>query len=270
MADVNNTALLVLSCDKYSDIWKPFFGFLFRNWNDCPYPVYLGSNEQTFPDKRVHTICSGPARDWSNDTLAILKQIPQQNIIVLLEDYFVYAKPDQLLLDRSIELLAENRAAFMRLACFPSDHFEDYAYDTMEDYPEFVVTRKEARYRVNLQAGIWNKEKLMSLIVPGESPWAFETEGTKRSRATDEVYLGVKETKGLRYVHGPIPYLCTALSRGVWMRDAIELCKEQGIELNTGNRPIETPGEYRKRKMYHSMPYGFRKYMDYINARLKK
>lgn len=269
MADVKHTALLILSCDKYSDIWKPFFDFLFRHWSDCPYTIYLGSNEQSYDDARVHTILSGPARDWSNDTLAILKQIPERNVIILLEDYFVYAHPDQRLLDRSVELLGKHNATFLRLACFPSDHFEDYAYDAMKDDAEFVVTRKEARYRVNLQAGIWNREKLMQLIVPGESPWKFETEGTKRSRETDEVYLGVKETKGLRYVHGPIPYLCTALSRGVWMRDAIELCREHGIELNTGERPIESASEYRKRKMYHSMPYGFRKYMDYISARLK-
>lgn len=269
MVDSKNTALLVLSCDKYSDIWQPFFDFLFKHWNDCPYPVYLGSNELHFRHERVKTINSGPARDWSNDTISILQQIPERNVIVLLEDYFVYAHPDQGLLDRSIELLERTDAVFMRIACFPSDHFEDYAYDLMENNPEFVVTRKEARYRVNLQAGIWNREKLIGLIVPGESPWAFETEGTKRSRSTDEIYLGIKETKNLRYVHGPIPYLCTALSRGVWMRDAIELCAEHNIALDTGSRPIETPGEYRKRKMYHNMPYGFRRYWDYIASKLK-
>jgi hypothetical protein len=269
MADQQNTALLVLSCDKYSDIWKPFFDFLFKFWSDCPYPVYLGSNEQIFEDARVQTIRAGAPRDWSNDTLSILKQIPERNVIILLEDYFVYAHPDQQLLDRAVRLMEEQNATFMRIACFPSDHFVDYAYDVMESNPEFVITRKEARYRVNLQAGIWDKEKLMRLIVPGESPWAFETEGTKRSRETDDVYLGVRETKGLRFVHGPIPYLCTALSRGVWMRDAIELCGKNGIELHTGSRPVESMKEYRKRKMYHSMPYGFRKYMDYISARFK-
>lgn len=269
MADSKNTALLVLSCDKYSDIWQPFFEFLFKHWSDCPYPVYLGSNEKRFDDKRVITICSGPARDWSNDTLEILRQIPERNVIILLEDYFVFAHPDQSQLDRCIDLLEQRNAVFLRLACFPADHFADYAYDAIPGQPEFVVTRKEARYRVNLQAGLWNREKLMKLIVPGESPWAFEIQGTTRSRKTDEVYLGIKETKGLRHVHGPIPYLCTALSRGVWMRDAIELCAEHNIELNTGMRPVETPGEYTKRKMYHSMPYGFRKYWDYIASKLK-
>ncbi len=264
-----HTALLILSCDKYADIWQPFFDFLHKHWSDCPYPVYLGTNEIIFHDDRVKTVCAGPPRDWSNDTLEILKQIPEENIIILLEDYFVYAHPDQNLLSRSVELLEKRNATFLRLACFPSDHFEDYAYDVIPSDPEFVETRKDARYRVNLQAGLWNKSKLMELIVPGESPWAFETEGTKRSRNTTDSYLGVHETKGLRHVHGPIPYLCTALSRGVWMRDAIELCEEHGVILDTGARPIESSAEYRTRKMYHSMPYGFRKYWDYVASKLK-
>jgi hypothetical protein len=269
MTDSKNTALLVLSCDKYSDIWQPFFDFFFKYWSDCPYPIYLGSNEKTFAHEKVTTLLSGAERDWSTDTLAILHQIKEKNIIILLEDYFVYANPDKKLLEKSINLLDEHNAVFLRLACFPSDHFQDYAYDFMKNEPDFVITRKEARYRVNLQAGIWNREKLIKLIVPGESPWAFETQGTQRSRETDETYLGMKETKGVRHVHGPIPYLCTALSRGVWMRDAIELCEQHGIKLNTGNRNIETPGEYQKRKMYHRMPYGFRKYWDYIASKLK-
>jgi hypothetical protein len=269
MVDSRNTALLVLSCDKYRDIWQPFFDFLFRFWNDCPYPIYLGTNEQSFENSRVRTILSGKARDWSNDTISILKQIPERNVIVLLEDYFVYAHPDQQLLERATDLLQTEQATFMRIACFPSDHFVDYAYDEMKSNKEFVVTRKEARYRVNLQAGIWNKEKLMKLIVPGESPWAFEIEGSKRSRATDEIYLGIKETPGVRHVHGPIPYLCTALSRGVWMRDAIELCEKNNIVLDVGARPVESTAEYRKRKMYHSMPYGFRKYWDYVASKFK-
>lgn len=269
MVDSKNTALLILSCDKYSDIWQPFFDFLFKHWSDCPYPIFLGTNEKIFHHPRVSTINSGPGRDWSNDTLEILKQISERNVIVLLEDYFIYAHPDQRLLDRAIDVLAKKNATFMRISCFPSDHFQDYAYDDMDGQAEFVLTREDARYRVNLQAGIWNREKFIKLIVPGESPWAFERQATARSKANKDVCLGIRETKGLRYVHGPIPYLCTALSRGVWMRDAIDLCKEHNIDLNTGSRPVETVAEFRKRKMYHSMPYGFRKYWDYIASKLK-
>lgn len=269
MSNTTQAAILVLSCDKYADIWNPFFSFLFKFWNDCPYKIYLGTNELKYSDQRVISVPSGSPKDWSNDTISILQQIPEKYVIVILEDYFVYAKPDQHLLDRSIAMMEENKAVFMRIACFPSDHFEDYAYDSIPGKEPFVSTRKDARYRVNLQTGIWNREDLIRLIIPGESPWKFELDASERSRNSERAFLGIRETSGLRYVHGPIPYLCTALSRGVWMRDAIDLCRKNNIHLETGNRPVEGKFRYFRRRWYHRMPYGMRKYIDYLNSLFK-
>ncbi len=265
----NDTAILILSCDKYADIWSPFFDFLFKFWKNCPYKIYLGANEKTFPDNRVFTIHSGPAKDWSADTIAILKQIPEKYVILILEDYFIYAAPDQQMLDAAVHMMIESNAVFMRIACFPSGHFEDYAYDSIPGKEPFVSTRKEARYRVNLQTGIWNREDLIGLIIPGESPWKFELDASERSRNSERAFLGIRETSALRYVHGPIPYLCTALSRGEWMRDAIDLCRKNNINLVTGNRPVEGKFRYFRRRWYHRMPYGMRKYIDYLNSLCK-
>jgi len=43
-ADRANCSILIPSCDKYSDLWRPFFTLFWRHWPDCPFPVYLGSN----------------------------------------------------------------------------------------------------------------------------------------------------------------------------------------------------------------------------------
>ncbi len=40
-------AILVCSCDKYADVWEPFFKLFFKFWPDCPYPIYLLSNYLT-------------------------------------------------------------------------------------------------------------------------------------------------------------------------------------------------------------------------------
>ena len=265
----SNCGILVLSCDKYADIWPVFFEFLFKHWNDCPYKIYLSSNTISFNNPKVKTVLSGTPKDWSTDTRSILQQIKEEYVIVILEDYFIYAHPDQALLNRAVNFMEKHQSVFMRLACFPEDHFIDYAYDTIPDEHPFVTTRKEARYRVNLQSGLWHKKSFYELIVPGESPWEFEHKATERSRADHRLYSGIAVTPDLRHVHGPIPYLCTALSRGVWMLDAIELCKKEGIALNTGQRPVETQWAYMKRRWYHRMPFGWRKYVDYLGSHLK-
>src|SRR3989338_3266453 len=72
-----DTSVLVVSCDKYQDIWKPFFTLFFRYWHDCPYPIYLGSNQRIYADQRVKTIAVGDDKDWSSGFRKMLEQIPQ-------------------------------------------------------------------------------------------------------------------------------------------------------------------------------------------------
>jgi len=49
----------------------------------------------------------------------------------------------------------------------------------LEDLYEYLP---ESDYLVNHQLGIWNREYMMSVLEPGESPWTNEIEGTKRVR----------------------------------------------------------------------------------------
>jgi len=39
-------AVLVVSCDKYADLWPPFFQLFLRFWPECPFSVYLISNQK--------------------------------------------------------------------------------------------------------------------------------------------------------------------------------------------------------------------------------
>ncbi len=73
-------AVLVTSCDKYQDLWEPFFTLFFRYWQDCPYPVYLGTNHLKYDHERVKTIAVGDETDWSSDFRSMLEQIPQRSI----------------------------------------------------------------------------------------------------------------------------------------------------------------------------------------------
>jgi hypothetical protein len=266
----DDTAVLILSCDKYADLWEPFFAFFNKFWPECPYKIYLGTNTLDFVSENVRTVKSGTPENWTTDTHSILGQITEKFVIVLLEDYFLYRNVDQEMLDRCIHMMEIKQAVFFRIACFPADHFSDYAYDKFAGEEWCGETRKDARYGINLQAGIWNREEFISLLKDNESPWQFEIEATKRWAASGKTGLSLVENKKLNYVHGPITYLCTALSRGVWMRDAFELAEKEKIKLNQGDRSIETKWEYKRRRMYHNMPFWSRKYIDFLANKFRR
>ncbi|MEO5643292.1 MAG: hypothetical protein ABIQ40_19505 [Bacteroidia bacterium] len=265
----SDTAVLILSCDKYKDAWAPFFALFQKFWPSCSFPVYLGTNESPFETKNTKIIHSGKAADWSTDTRKLLEQIPEKYVIILLEDYFLEQAVNQEWLSACLEFTKKKNASFMRIASFRKDYEPMYAFDRSTDNPRFGITRLNAPFRVNLQAGIWNRNDLLELIKDGESPWEFEVQGSVRSRTMHKPFLGITESSEKDILSGPIPYLCTAITKGTWMREAVELCKNENVPIDLSHRPLETKMQYLKRKIYHGLSYPNRKYIDFISGKLK-
>ncbi len=259
-----DTAILVLSCDKYKDAWNPFFILFKKYWPSCNFPVFLGVNEQDFTFEGIQVIKSGKALDWSNDTIHILKQIPYDYIILILEDYFFQRPVDTKWLDECIAFTKEKNASFMRIASFRKDHFPMYPFEISNENKRFGVNQNNGPYALNLQAGIWKKSELIELIKPGESPWEFEVNASIRSKNQNKLSLAIVESSNSNSIVGPLPYLCTAITKGVWMREAINLCKKENIKLVQNTRSIESKWQYFLRKTYHSMPFWTRKYLDFL------
>lgn len=261
-----DTAVLILSCDKYADIWPPFFSFFQKYWPRCPFKIYLGSNEKRCSVPGVHSILSGKAADWSNDTLRILDQIPEKYVIIVLEDYFINKPVDQLQLDQCIIAIRKTDAAYIRLASFPVKYHRYFTYVQHPEFPFLGITSKDADYMVSLQAGIWNKKELQNLIQPGESPWDFEVNGSERARRSGKTYLGILQDPTENYVHGPIPYLCTAVTKGAWMYDAVKLMEKEKIGFDLGSRPEESRMKFFRRSVYSGSPIFLQKIFDYLSS----
>jgi hypothetical protein len=228
IAGLNDIAVLVSSCDKYHDLWEPFFTLFFRYWPDSPYKVYLLSNHRRYHDARVETIAVGDDRDWSSGFGSALRQIPNSYVIVMMEDYLL-AKPVDT--DKIIALAAymeQRKAGCLRLFPCPGPNVP------CADNPEVGEILKGSDYRLSLQAAIWDKDVLLSLLKEGESPWQLELHGTKRTNALDVPFLCVKENSSNTY---PIPYFCTAVLRGKWLPGAVRLCKKEGIKIDLSVRP---------------------------------
>jgi hypothetical protein len=221
------TALLVVSCDRYRDLWVPFFTLLFRYWPDCPFPIFLGANDETYPDRRVIPLCVGEDVDWSTNLRRMLGQIPVQGILLLQEDFLIDRPVDTQRIRRLIGYAAGKNAACLRLMPIPGPD------RPCEDNPDLGEIRKGADYRVSLQAAWWRKESLADVLAPGESPWQFECAGSRRSDAITAPFLSLRE--GIEY---PLDYYTTAVLRGYWEPDAVKLCRREHIPVDLKVRRI--------------------------------
>jgi hypothetical protein len=223
----NATAVLVVSCDSYRDVWGPFFTLFFRYWDDCPYPVFLGSNFETYPDKRVLPLAIGEDRDWSSNLRGMLARIPLEGILLLQEDFLFDRPVDTKRIEQYLATAWKSGAACLRLMPIPGPDIPCTVH------PDFGGIRKGAEYRVSLQAAWWRKEHLAAVALPGESPWQFEVLGSRRSDALDAPFLSLREN-----VPYPLDYFTTAVVRGFWEPAALELCRKEKVPVDLRVRPV--------------------------------
>ena len=215
----NDLGILVLSCDKFCDLWRPYFS-LFQEYYDGSSQVYLGSNTITFEGDKITTIYSGEDTDWSTSCRNILRQIPNKYILLLLEDIFITSKIDSDKINQHLQYMKDNKAKHIHLA--PTPKPDKWVLDQ-----EFGVYEKGAPYRVNV-VGYWDKEYLLSLLLDGESPWDFEIKGSYRTAYDDGFYCLQK----------PLFSSVHILEKGRWLPEAVNYNKKHNTSLEIEKRPI--------------------------------
>jgi len=220
-------AVVVSSCDGYSDLWPPFFFFFFQYWGNCPYPTFLVANRKRYNDPRVSTILVGEDLDWSSNLRRALLEIRLPYVLLLLDDYFLKGPVNSQRIHELFLYMKRKGAGCLRL--FPSPGPDTPCQDNSE-VGEILIG---ARYRVSLQAAIWKKEILLELLREGESPWELEIKGSRRADTIEAPFLSVS-----RREPWPLLYLCTAVVRGKWNREAVRYCRQAGINIDLTRRPL--------------------------------
>jgi len=212
-------AILVISSDGYKDIWPPFFYCIEKNWPDCPFPVYLGSNTIIYEGyTKLSTLLSGPDLDWSSSLINILDQIDQEYLFVILEDFLIISKVDTNLFFKHFKYMEENQINHM--------HFFNpvIPYDIKLDN-EYGIYSEGAPYRVNV-FGFWNKSCLKDILIKGENPWNFEIMGSYRSSGWNNF---------LSIINRPFNIL-NLVEKGKFIPASVKFCLENKIDLSFSPR----------------------------------
>lgn len=226
------TPLLVISCDKYADLWKPFFTLFFHQWPDCPYPLYLGSNFKTYPDERVIPITIGDDISWTSGVRQMLNHINAEYIILFLEDFLIKRKVNTRAVDRLVQIARERRVGCLRLAALLPLSLPPTR--PLAEFPGLGVIEPGEPYRVTAQAAVWSVETLRHLLVPGFNAWEFEAIGTQLSEDMPDPFWGLYEP-AIVYDHG--------VEKGKWKPEGLAICREAGVQVDLGPRPVFTEEE---------------------------
>jgi hypothetical protein len=226
-----HTCVLVVSCDRYRDLWTPFFTLFFRYWPDCPYEVYLSANEASYDDPRVTPVLVGPDRSWSTNLVECLARLKADYLIIFQEDFLLTRQVGTDRIARLVSFMKGRDAGCLRLMPSPP--------------PERIVDAdlgigeisRGALYRVSLQTAIWRKDILYALLKEGESPWDLEMAGSARSNLIDAPFLSISGTDRSNW---PLDYFSTGVVQGKWVREAVAICRREGITIDRRQRAFES------------------------------
>jgi hypothetical protein len=234
-AFASSVAIVVSSCDAFFDAWRPFVFFFRKYWSDCPFPVYLIVNRLRVRSNFIQPISVGPDRDWASNMNTALASISQPYILYFQEDYFLNGavKSDQLAQDFAYAF--ENDAASF---CFyPRSQLEPN-FKPLND--RFGIVPRDSDGRTRLQVTLWKKEVLQATLRPGETAWNMEARASERTQ--NLLALCYSQKRDL-----PVPYLMSAIVRGLWMPEAISLCEQAGVEIHPRFRSIHSYQAGRRR-----------------------
>ena len=243
---MKEVSILVVSCDRYADLWEPFFRCFFKYWPDCPYPVYLGTNYRKFDDGRVASLDIGKDISYSDNLLAMLSRVDSPWVILWVEDRFLSHRVCSERISAVIGKAARLGAGYLKLISaspLVNDHM---------DGEEFGEIPKGAKYRACFTVGLWRKEVLERLLVPGETAWEIERNGSRRSALFPERFLAY----GRKFRSEAVIRDRHILMKGSILRDAMPFLLREGLSAQLPGRKVHSLLDYLYCRSYVTLVRG--------------
>ena len=230
-----SVAVVVSSCDAFFDAWRPFAAFLRKFWADCPFEIFLIVNHLCVRSDLLKSIAVGEDQGWSSNMRTALKQIPHPYVLYLQEDYFLLSQVQTAQLAEDFAMAIASDADSL---CFRARSKPDEGFRSINDRFGEVPLQSDGRTRC--QVTLWKRNALESILRDGETAWNFEARGSTRTQEMRILSYARRENT-------PIPYLMSAISRGLWMPDAIKLCREHQVNIDWNFRPDYSPRPWQRR-----------------------
>ena len=160
-------AIAIISFDGYSDIWDVFALCINKFWKDRAYKTYLVTNDAHPLYEGIKIVNTGREVSWSHRVRTALDSIPEEYVLLLLEDYLISEKVDNAKVGEALTYMINEGLDYLRIAPIPKIKKAKHV--------QFAPITSKTLYGVNLQAAIWKKEYLLKTLSDENlSAWEFE------------------------------------------------------------------------------------------------
>ena len=224
--------ILVVSCDRYNDLWSVFFEIFRKRWPDCPYKVYLGTNHINYDEHDVTTLCIGDDISWAANLDRMLDKIPNERVILFLEDFLLVSDVITREVEAMVQISLENDIDCLRLRPAPGPT------KMLSGFRNLGIIEKGSDYRVSTQVAIWKIDCVRRLAFYDFSAWDFEVYGSIISDRMDYKFWSVFDPV-IDYRH--------AVERGLWLQEGLDICRQSMVTVDLAIRSAISEAQRRSK-----------------------
>ncbi len=239
-------AILIPSCDFYSDLWPSLIQSVERFWAGPVPDIYLVSNFQKGNTSLVKFILVGDDVSWSDNLLLALKTVTAKYVLLWIDDLVLTRPLEWDSIEKKIGWFFEEEGNYLRLNPTPPGVNRRRAFSEVPP---------GSLYRSSTVFSIWKKTVLEAVLAPGENPWQFEISGSVR---TDQ-FAGWYASNTF------LVHYANLVVKGKINPSVLNQIRSAGVNYH-GIRPVMSPRElmeYRLRKIrfraYRFFPAKFRR-----------
>ena len=193
--------VIVTTSDNYIHALRPFAYLFNKYWGIDTEVIVGGFNPPDFDlpgNFKFYSIgkqSDYPVDKWSDGLIKLLKDIDDEVFCLMLEDYWLSRPVNR----HAIMMLHDYMHQFKNVIKIDLGTDRLYA-GGMTDYNncgyiDLIHSDPGSQYHMSLMCGLWRRDLLLKFLIPNESPWQVELEGTPRLRAEagDVMVLGTRQ-----------------------------------------------------------------------------
>lgn len=212
--------IVVMSCDKSVDIFKPFYLCMEKYWKGHPEIIYI---TETIKNPYYKTICKDyPFDMWSKKIREALKEIDDDKILLVADDIFIRNYVD---VDR-VKYVEDNLKGNVALFNFEKS-FDDNDRDCQ--YRGFKEKNPNGIVLTSLMCGMWQKDKLLKVLNITCQPWEIERLNIGHDF---EYYINSGDwIIDFNYHGGPF-----SITKGKWAKEIVPFFEKEGIIVDYSER----------------------------------
>lgn len=213
--------ILVLSCDKNDDIFDAFHHCIEKYYPDHPEIIYAMETKQ---NPYYKTICKDyPLEIWTKRIRDTLKEINDEQILIIMDDFFIRQPVDKERIDYVSKHLKGNVATF----CFEKSWDSN---DEETPYKDFKKRQHGSDYEVCINCGLWQRDKLIDVLSRDSDPWNVELNQDNRG------YDYLINSGDYIIDWGYETWIPTGLFKGKWCRNIIPFFEKENIKIDYDRR----------------------------------